>query len=68
MNALRADERQNALFGAVDCQYLRARWPESVGVRLLDVSEDDQKGVSALNVAHAPMLRSCMRANQNARA
>ena len=38
------------------------------GARLLDVKEDDQKGVSALNVAHAPMLRSCMRANQNARA
>ena len=27
-----------------------------MGVRLLDVPEDDQKGVPALNVAHAPML------------
>ena len=43
-------------FGAVDCQYLRARWSESVGVRLSDVPEDDQRGVSALNVMHAPML------------
>lgn len=43
-------------FGAVDCQYLRARWSESVGVRLSDVPEDDQRGACALNVAHAPML------------
>lgn len=27
-----------------------------MGVRLSDVSEDDQKGVPALNVTHAPML------------
>ena len=27
-----------------------------MGVRLLDVAEDDQRGVSALNVTHAPML------------
>ena len=26
------------------------------GARLSDVAEDDQKGVSALNVAHAPIL------------
>ena len=26
------------------------------GARLLDVPEDDQRGVSALNVTHAPML------------
>ena len=67
MNALRACGRQNALFWAVYCQYLRARWSESVGVRLSDVPEDDQRGVSALNVAHAPMLRCCMRANQTAK-
>lgn len=67
MNALRACGRQNDLFWAVDCQYLRARWSESVGVRLSDVPEDDQKGVPALNVAHAPMLRCCMRANQTAK-
>lgn len=35
---------------------MRARWSESAGVRLSDVPEDDQRGVSALNVAHAPML------------
>ena len=29
---------------------------ESVGVRLSDVPEDDQKGVPALNVTHAPIL------------
>lgn len=56
MNALRACGRQNALFGAVDCQYLRARWSESVGVRLSDVPEDDKRGVPALNVTHAPIL------------
>ena len=38
-----------------------------MGVRLSDVPEDDQKGVSALNVTHAPMLRCCMRANQTAK-
>lgn len=27
-----------------------------MGVRLLDVPEDDQRGVSALNVTHAPIL------------
>ena len=55
-------------FGAVDCQYALYGGLVSVGARLSDVSEDDQKGVPALNVTHAPMLRSCMRANQNARA
>ena len=34
-------------------------------MRLSDVPEDDQKGVPALNVTHAPMLRCCMRANPN---
>lgn len=56
MDALRADGRQNALFGAVYCQYALAGWSESVGVRLSDVPEDDQRDVSALNVTHAPML------------
>lgn len=40
---------------------------KALGVRLLDVPEDDQKGVPALNVTYAPMLRCCMRANQNAK-
>ena len=29
---------------------------KALGVRLLDVPDDDQKGVPALNVTHAPML------------
>ena len=54
-------------FGAVDCQYALAGWSESVGSAFIRCARGRSKRCPALNVTHAPMLRCCMRANQNAK-
>ena len=61
MDALRADERLNALFWATDCQYALARWSESVGGAFIRCSRGRSKRCFCIECdacAYAPELHA----------